>query len=291
MRIACGLAAAAALAPLIAVVGYTIRRGIGAWGVDFFSHMPTPPGVPGGGILNAIVGSGVIDVMAAVVAIPVGVASGIVLAQANGHLANGIRFATDVLAGIPSITLGIFAYAVVVTTMRQFSALSASCALAMLMAPIVMRTSESALRGVPGELLDAGLALGSRRRTVIWRVLVRTALPGITTGAILALARAVGETAPLLFTTIGSQFLTFSPLRPMSAMPLVAYLDGVQEYPDLQATAWGTALVLLVLALVLSILGRALARRFTHPTDSAGRTQSRLRTILESRAALSGSNA
>ena len=271
MHVACAVAALLALIPPIAVVGYTIRMGVGAWSVAFFSHLPTPPGIPGGGILNAVVGSAIIDGLAAAVAIPAGIAAGVVLAGIDGRLADGIRFAADVLAGIPSITLGILVYAVVVAATREFSAVSASCALALLMAPIVMRTTETVVRGVPREFVAAGLALGGRRRTVVWRVVIRTALPGITTGALLALARAVGETAPLLFTTIGSSFLVTSPFRPMAAMPLTTYLDGVQAYPDLQRTAWGTALVLLAVALVLSVSARWLARRLSSPGRSRWR--------------------
>ncbi|MHB8717589.1 MAG: phosphate ABC transporter permease PstA [Candidatus Dormibacteria bacterium] len=262
----CALAALAALSPLIAVLGYTVGRGIPAWSTSFFTHLPTPPGIPGGGISNAIVGSLIIDGLAAAVAIPFGVVCGLFLADQHGRIANGVRFGADVLAGIPSITVGLFAYAALVTTLGHFSALAASFALAVLMLPVIIRTTEAAIRGVPRDLWEAGLALGLRKAPVAFRIIVPAALGGIVTGCLLSIARAVGETAPLLFTAIGNQFFQLSPDKPMAAMPLVIYLNGIQAYPDQQQTAWGTALALITIVLVLNVGSRLVTRRLTRHT-------------------------
>lgn len=258
----CWVAVAAAAAPLVSVLVYTVARGISAFSADFFTQLPTPAGIPGGGIANAIVGALIIDGIAAAAAIPVGVIVGFFLAEQRGAFANAVRFGADLLAGVPSIAIGLFAYALLVTTLGHFSALSASFALAVLMLPIIVRGAESAVRTVSGDLWEAGMALGSTRVMVALRVILPTALPGIVTVCLLGIARAVGESAPLLFTSIGNQFFAFSPAQPMASMPLVIYLDGIQAYPDLQRTAWGTALLLVILVLILSVGSRLLARRF-----------------------------
>jgi phosphate transport system permease protein len=248
-----------ALVPLVLLLVFVVAKGIPAWSFAFFTHLPRPAGIPGGGISNAIVGSLVIDGIAAAAAIPFGLFVALALAESNGRVASGIRFSADVLAGIPSITIGIFAFTLIVTTTGHFSAIAASFALAILMLPVIIRACENALRTVPASLLEAGLSLGGRRLTVARRVIIPAALPGIITGMLLAIARAAGETAPLLFTAIGNQFSSLNPFGPMNAMPLVVYLNGIQAYPDLQRDAWGTALFLLLLVLVLSVGGRFVA--------------------------------
>jgi phosphate transport system permease protein len=259
----CGVFLLMALIPLVAVIAYTAQRGIHAWSANFFTKLPTPAGIPGGGIWNAIVGSLIIDGMAAAGAIPFGILGGLFLAESDGRIAAGIRFAADVMAGVPSIVLGIFAYIALVKTLGHFSAIAASFAIAVLMIPVIMRASEAALRGVPGHLSEAGLALGARRATVSRRVVVPAALPGLITGVLLALARGVGETAPLLFTAIGSEYFSTSPVKPIAALPLVVYQNGIQAYSDLQTRAWGTALFLVLLILVLSVSSRLVAARLT----------------------------
>lgn len=244
------------LVPLVAVIGYTVKRGIHAWSIGFFTNLPTPAGIPGGGIHNAIIGTLIIDAMAALMAVPVGVGTALFLARTNTRLAGALRFGADVLAGVPSIVIGIFAYTLLVVTVGHFSALSASFALAVLMLPIIVRTSEIALRAVPNELLEAGTALGVRESTVIWRIALPVALPGVVTGALLGVARAAGETAPLLFTAIGSQYWSISLTKPIAAMPLVIFLDGIQAYKDLQQIAWGTALALIVIVLLINVGAR-----------------------------------
>ena len=257
----CGICLLIALIPLVAVIAYTVQRGIQAWSVDFFTKLPTPAGIPGGGIWNAIVGSIIIDGIAIAGALPFGILGGLFLAESDGRIAGGVRFAADVMSGVPSIILGIFAYIVLVKSLGHFSAIAASFAIGVLMLPVIMRASETALRSVPGTLTEAGLSLGARKLTVTSRVVIPAALPGLITGVLLALARGIGETAPLLFTAIGSEYFSTNPLKPMAATPLVVYQDGIQAYSDLQTRAWGTALFLVVVVLVISVGSRLIAAR------------------------------
>ena len=260
---ACSLAVVLALLPLGALVLYTTERGVHSLSLGFFTHAPRPTRIPGGGISNALVGTAVIDGVALAMAVPVGLLVAIFLAERDTRLRTSVRFGANVLAGLPSIVIGLFAYIVLVAPLRHFSALSGSFALAVLMLPVMIRADEEALRAVPESLWEAGMALGAAPPRVVRSVVVRTALPGLVTGNLLALARAVGETAPLLFTAIGSQLFTLSPAKPMASMPLLVYLDGTQPFPDMQRTAWGTAFVLLVAVLILSIAGRVVAARLT----------------------------
>ncbi|HEX3979588.1 MAG TPA: phosphate ABC transporter permease PstA, partial [Acidimicrobiales bacterium] len=236
-------------------------RGAAAWNWAFFSHLPTPAGIPGGGISNAIVGSLIIDGIAAVVAIPFGIMAGLFLAESDGPVAGILRVAADVLSGVPSILLGIFAYALLVKTLGHFSAVAGSFAIGILMLPIIMRASETAIRGVPVDLSEAGLALGARRASVTRRVVLPAAFPGLITSVLLAVARGAGETAPLLFVIGASQFLVTSPLKPMAAVPVLIFQNGIQAYPDIVRIAWGSALFLIVIILVLSVGSRLLAAR------------------------------
>jgi len=256
----CAVAVAISLAPLIAIVAYTTARGVHAWSVDFFTHVPTPPGIPGGGISNAIVGSVVIVGIAAVIAVPVGIVAALFLLERQGRIAATLRFCADVLAGVPSIAMGIFAYTVIIEPIGHFAAIAGSFALAVLMLPIIVRSSEAAMRAVPREVWEAGLALGVRRSRVVRSVVLRGALPGLVTGNLLALARAVGETAPLLFVT-SSTLWALNPTQPMGALPLYIYSFATEPSTAAQTTAWGTALLLLVLVLVLSIVARVVANR------------------------------
>ncbi len=192
----CGIATVLAIVPLVVVLVYTIHRGISAWSVGFFTHLPTPAGIPGGGISNAIVGSVIVIGMAAIMGIPFGVLVGFHLARTETRFASILRYSAEVFTGIPSIAIGIFAYALIVVPLGHFSALSASVALAVLMVPVVARATEASVRTVPEELVEGGMALGGREGTVARRVTFPVALPGILTGALLALSRALGESAP-----------------------------------------------------------------------------------------------
>jgi phosphate transport system permease protein len=258
-RVACYVALVVAFIPLVALISYTVKRGVQGLSVGLFTQLPVPEGVPGGGVYNAIIGTLIIVGLAAVVAIPVGLAVALFLVDRRGKLAATIRFVADVMSGIPSIAIGVFAYALIVVPSHHYSGITGSFALAVLMLPIIIRADEVAMRAVPEDLWDAALALGARPSRVARSVVLRTSLPGIVTGNLLAVARAVGETAPLLFTALGSTLLETNPFQPMQAMPLTVLTDGTQADPHLQTVAWATALVLLAFVLVLSIVARTFA--------------------------------
>jgi phosphate transport system permease protein len=252
-----------ALIPLGLVLWLTISKGLPAvTHLEFFVNSQRPSGIPGGGIANAIAGTAVIVSLASLAAIPIGVLSGVYLAEYGiGRWASWVRLASDVLVGAPSIALGLFAYALVVVPQHHFSGTSASVALAILMLPVVIRTTESAVGLIPNGLRESGLALGLPRWRVSLQLILPAAAPGVITGALLAVARAAGETAPVLFTALGSQFLTFDPNRQMSTLPLVVFRDALTPYKDLQQEAWGAALVLVVMVLVINLGSRWVLRR------------------------------
>ncbi len=255
----CWLALAIAIVPLVAVVAYVVIKGLPAWNADFFTHTTTPEGVPGGGIWNAIVGTVVITGIATAVTVPLGLTAGLFLAESEGRIADTVRFTADVMTGMPSITIGIFGYIAVVKNAGHYSGLAGAFAIGFIMLPIIMRAGETALRGVPDQLSEAALALGARKATVARRVVVPTALPGILTGTLLAIARGLGETAPLLLTIFGNQYLQWNPTKAMEAIPLLVYSYSSQPYQDLIQIAWGAALLLVVVVLVLSIGSRVVA--------------------------------
>ncbi|MHB8681550.1 MAG: phosphate ABC transporter permease PstA [Acidimicrobiales bacterium] len=264
MRMVCLACLVATLIPLALLVGYTVYRGVGAWSVSFFTHLPTPVGIAGGGISNALVGTAIIDGLALVFAIPVGLLVAVYLLEAKGPVPTVLRFGADILTGLPTILIGLFVYSVMVLYMHHFSAVAASVALAIIMLPIMIRASEEALRTVPEDLWEAGMALGARQSRVVRSVVVRTAFPGLVTGNLLALSRAVGETAPILFTvSVFSMTMNTSLLGPMNTLPYVIWLDSQSQGADLRQQAWGTALVLLVAVLLLAVIGRIVAGRLT----------------------------
>ena len=254
----CWLFLAIAVVPLIAVVYYVILKGLPAWNVDFFTHSTTPEGVPGGGAWNAIVGTVVITVIGTAVAVPVGLLCGLFLAESQGRAASALRFTADVMTGIPSITVGIFGYIAIVRN-YHYSGLAGSFAVGFIMLPVIIRAGETAFRGVPRSLNEAAMALGARRATIARKVVVPTALPGVITGVLLAVARGLGETAPLLLTIFGNQYLEWNPTKPMAALPTLIYSYSGQPYADLVQIAWGAALLLVVVVLVLSLGSRLLA--------------------------------
>jgi len=253
------LCAGLAAALLAVIVIYVVARGAAAMHPSFFTHLPTPPGIPGGGVANAIVGSIEIIAMACVAAIPVGVLAGVYLALlGRGRLAYFVRFFSDVLTGVPSIAIGVFAYTIIVVPQHHFSALSASVALAIIMLPIVVRTTEEAVRLVPSAIREGALALGIPPWKAILLVTVPVARPGIVTGALLSIARVAGESAPLLFTAFGNSLWGTGPNAPTAALPLVVFQFANQPYSDLQTLAWGGSLVLICLVFALNITARAL---------------------------------
>jgi len=249
----CVVAMVAAVAPLVALVYYTVTRGVSTLSWAFLTHAPTPPFIPGGGISTAITGTAEIVGLAIVLAIPISLLAALFLFERSGKLAAALRFSADVLTGVPSIIIGIFAYAVLVLPLHQFSTLAASFALAMLMLPIMIRADEEAMRTIALDLWEAGIALGARRGRVARSVVLRGALPDLVTGNLLAIARAAGETAPLLFTLA----------TPLAAMTLLIYTDGTAAFPSAQRTAWATALVLLSFVLLLSVAARLVAWRIS----------------------------
>jgi phosphate transport system permease protein len=249
-----------AIVPLVAVVAYVVVKGLPAWSVDFFTHPTVPEGIPGGGVWNAIVGTVVITTIAVAVTVPLGLVVGLFLAESDGRAAAALRFTADVMTGVPSITVGIFGYIAIVRNFG-YSGFAGAFAIGFIMLPVIVRAAETAFRGVPTSLSEAALALGARKVTIARKVVVPTALPGVITGVLLAIARGLGETAPLLLTILGNQYLQWNPTKPMEALPILIYNDSSQPYADLVQVAWGAALLLVVVVLVLSIGSRLLAAR------------------------------
>lgn len=255
--------AALALIPLALVLFYVAQRGLKtALDPDFYVNSFRPLGIPGAGVNHAIWGTAILVGMASLLALPVGVISGVYLAEySNRRWASWVRLASDVLVGSPSIAIGLFVYALVVAPFHHFSAYSGSLALAVLMLPVVVRTTETALLLVPGGIREAGLALGLPRWRVTLQLVLRAGLPGVVTGCLLAVARASGETAPLLFTAFGNPLLNLDPGKPVMALPLVVYRYALTPYRQLQDEAWGAALVLVALVLVVNVSSRLVFRR------------------------------
>jgi phosphate transport system permease protein len=256
------LATAIVLVPLIAVVWYTVGEGIAGLTWEFFTHLPTPVGESGGGMANAIVGSGIVVGLASVVAVPVGIAAAIFITEyASARLASAIRFVTEIMLGLPSILLGIFTYAVLVKPMGRFSAYAGALALSIVMLPIVIKTTEEILRLVPQHIREAGLALGIPHWVVVLRIVLRAAVRGILTGVLLSVARAAGETAPLLFTALNNRFWHSGLDQPIATLPVQIFTYAVAPYDDWHRQAWAGALVLIALVLVLSIVLRLVVSR------------------------------
>ncbi len=242
---------------LLLILGYVIREGIGAISFSFLTELPHPVGVPGGGVSNGIVGSAIIVGIAALMAIPVGALTGVYLVYfGRGVSAGTVRFLSDVLSGIPSIVIGLFAYTVLVAPLGHFSAFSASVAFAMLMLPVIITTTESAMKGVSRELYEAALALGVSRHHAIVRVILPSARSGIITGIVLAIARVTGETAPLLFTAFGSQFWELNPNNPMAELSLQVFTYAISPYRSWHQQAWGGALILIFIVFIMNLGAR-----------------------------------
>lgn len=254
----CWIFLAIAIVPLVAVVVYVVIKGLPAWSTDFFSHPTYPEGIPGGGVWNAIVGTAEIGAIATAVTVPLGLLCGLFLAESDSRTASAVRFTADVMTGVPSITIGIFGYIAIVKNLG-YSGLAGAFSIGIIMLPVIMRAGETAIRGVPSHLNEAAMALGARRATIARRVVVPAAMPGIITGVLLAVARGLGETAPLLLTIFGNQYMQWNPTKPIDALPLVIFNNSSQPYPDLIQIAWGAALLLMVVVLVLSVGSRVLA--------------------------------
>jgi phosphate transport system permease protein len=249
------------IAPLFIIIYFLVVRGYSSLDWSFFTQLPKPTGEAGGGMANAIVGTMTLLAMAAAVGVPFGVFGGIYLAEYGSDRANDwLRFAADVLNGVPSIVWGMVVYLILVVPFKTFSAYAGGVALGLIMVPLVMRTTEEVLVLVPQSYREAALALGIARWKVILVIVVRTALKGIATGVIVALARIAGETAPLLFTALGNSFWSHNLKEPISALPLQIFAYSISPYDDWHRQAWAGALVLMGLILALNITVRVLSR-------------------------------
>jgi len=251
--------------PLFLVLYHLVKEGFSSINLAFFTQLPKPVGESGGGMANAIVGTFILLAQAAVFGVPIGVLGGVFLSEYGSSRFNRwIRFTADVLNGVPSITWGMVVYALVVVPMKGFSALAGGIVLGMMMVPLVMRTTEEVLQLVPGGYREAALALGIAKWRAIVQIVVRTALKGIITGILLALARVAGETAPLLFTAFGNHFWTHKLTDPISAMPLQIFAYAISPYDDWHRLAWAGALVLVAFVLIINISVRLLTRDRFH---------------------------
>ncbi len=255
------VAAVLATLPLLFIIFHLMKQGAAFIRPSFFTEMPMPIGEEGGGMSNAIVGTLILISCASVIGLPIGIGAGIYLAEKRSTpLATLVRFLSDVLNGLPSIVLGIFAWEFLVRPFGGFSALAGGVALGAMMIPLVTRTTEEMIRLVPVSLREAALALGYTRWRTSISIVLRTALPGIVTGALVAVARIAGETAPLLFTALGNQFWSTSLREPIAALPLQIFTYAISPYDTAHAQAWAGALVLIMIVLIISLIARYVTR-------------------------------
>lgn len=258
----CGLCAVATVSVLLFVLGYIFWNGAGALDWNFFTQLPKPVGEKGGGMANAIVGSGKIMLIASLTGLPIGLLGGVYLAEFGGRtFCFLVRYTVDLLNGVPSIVIGIFAYTVVVLPMKHFSALAGGLALGVMMIPIAVRSTEEFLRTVPNSLREAGVALGASKWRTVATVVIPAAFRGILTGIMLDLARVAGETAPLLFTSFNNRFWTSGWDQPTASLPAMIFTYAISPYDDWHRQAWGAALVLLLLVLAANVAGRVVVGR------------------------------
>ena len=257
------LFAALTAVPLVLILYYIVSNGIAAINWDFLTKLPKPVGEQGGGIFNAIVGTIILIITATVIATPLGVLAGVYLSEyPKTWLARTAGLFVEILQGIPSIVIGIVAYVWLVAPFGNFSALSGSAALAMMMLPVIVRTTEETLKLIPGTLKEASLALGASHSTTVLRVVIPNSLSGIVTGISLALARIAGETAPLLFTAFGNPFLNFNIMQPVHSLPLLIFNYATSPYEDWHRQGWGASFVLICIILLFSVSSKFLIRRW-----------------------------
>ena len=249
--------------PLLLILFYIIKQGISSINWDFFINLPKPVGEKGGGIINALIGSGIIVFFASLIAIPFGALVGLYLSEYNrDKLAYWVGLCVDVLQGIPSIVLGIIIYLWVVKPTGHFSALSGSIALAIMMLPPIIKSTEETLKLIPGTIKEASLALGVPYYKTILRIILPMGLSGILSGSLLSISRVAGETAPLLFTAFGNPFINTNILKPMSSLPLLIFNYAGSAYEDWHKLAWGASFVLIMMILFLNIVTKILERRW-----------------------------
>jgi phosphate transport system permease protein len=252
------LAALLGMAVLAWIVWVVLSRGLGAFNLTFFTQLPTPPGVEGGGLLNAMLGTLTMTLLATAAAVPLGLLAGVYLAEfgQGSRLADNTRFSANVLMGMPSIIIGVFAYALVVVPFKKFSGYAGILALAIIMLPIAARTTEDMLRLVPNTLREAALALGAPRWRITVDIVFRAARSGLITGILLAVARVSGETAPLLFTALNSPYMMTSLAEPTPNLTVAIFNYAMSPYPDWQQQAWGASLLITGGVLALTLLTR-----------------------------------
>lgn len=265
-HLASGLAIVSTLlvvAPLVAIFAYLLYKGASSLNLAFFTQIPKPVGESGGGMANAIVGSGILLAVGSLLGVPIGIAAGIFLAEfgRGSKLANVVRFTADVLNGVPSIVMGISIYSLIVLPQKHFSALSGGVALGIMMIPTITRTTEEMLLMVPHAVREAALGLGVPNWRSVLSITLKTASPGVITGCMLAFARVAGETAPLLFTAFGNQFWSASLSEPIAALPLQIYVYAISPYDEWHRLAWAGALVLILLIVISVSLVRYVTTR------------------------------
>ncbi len=249
--------------PLLLILFYIFKQGITAINWHFLTNLPKPVGETGGGVANALVGSIMILLVSCILAIPIGIIIGIYLSEeTKSRLAYYCRLAVDVLQGIPSIVIGIIIYEWVVRPMGGFSAFSGSMALALMMLPSIIKSTEETLKLLPGSLKEASLALGVPYYKTILKIIVPTGISGITTGVILSISRVIGETAPLLFTAFGSPFMSTDIFKPMSSLPLIIFNYATSPYEDWHQLAWGASMLLILMILFLNIITKIVQRKW-----------------------------
>jgi phosphate transport system permease protein len=263
MTIFSGIFTLLAIIPLFSVLLFVLSQGLTSLNADIFTQLPVPSGTPGGGFGNAIQGTLIMVAIATLISVPIGILCAIFLSEYSRDtvLVQYVRFGVNVLAGVPSIVIGVFAYGVVVSATGSFSAYAGGFALAILMLPIIIRTTEEALKLIPWELRLGSFGLGADRFNTITRVILPAALPGIITGVMLAVSRAAGETAPLIFTALFSQYWLEGLNKPTASLAVLIFNYATTPYADLQHKAWGASLMLLVLVLIVNIAARIVLRR------------------------------
>lgn len=248
--------------PLFLILGYIVYKGISSLNIDFFIQTPKPVGETGGGMGHAILGTLYMCLVACILSVPPAIMSGIFLSEyKDSKLAVPLKLLISLMAGIPSIVIGIFAYILLVISFKSFSALAGSFALAIIIFPIVSKNTEEVLKLVSPQIKEAGLALGLPKWKVTYRLIVKSNLPAITTGVIIGLSRATGETAPLLFTAFGSRFYNFDPTKPMASLPLQIYNYATSPFEDWQNQAWAGSLVLIILIILINLFTRLIINK------------------------------
>lgn len=251
------------LIPLLLILYYITKNGIAVINWDFFTQLPRPIGESGGGILNSIIGTIILIILSSILSVPFGIAAGIYLSEnKEGRLPNIARLCVVVLQGTPSIVLGIVAYLWVVVPFQSFSALSGGIALAIMMLPVIITTTEETLKLIPYNLKEASLALGVPYYRTILKVILPAGMSGIVTGFLLSVARITGETAPLLFTAFGNQFMNFNILKPIDSLPHRIFFYAMSPYPEWHAFAWGASFILVIIVLGFNLIARGISAKW-----------------------------